>query len=126
MLKSKLIYVVLMGWLLNVIPLECTSYQLHDILFLNNSDKLTEQQIEQLKQNVSIIRKWMKEEKIGAFTLVINGNADKCEKGIKQLAKRRALIVKEQLIKLGLTNGKLIIKNNAGRHPITDNLDEKW
>jgi outer membrane protein OmpA-like peptidoglycan-associated protein len=101
------------------------SYVLDDIQFEINSDKLTDDRIKELEIIIKTIRESMNDSVDKQFTLWINGNSDPSEKNARRLSRNRAEIVKEQLIKLGLTNGKLITKGYGTKRPVTNSRTDE-
>jgi outer membrane protein OmpA-like peptidoglycan-associated protein len=95
------------------------SYRLNDILFEINSDKLDNVQIKELEVTIKTIRAAMNEGGEKTFTLWINGHADSSEKNAKRLSNDRAKTIKEEIVKLGLTEGTLITKGYGTTRPLT-------
>jgi OmpA-OmpF porin, OOP family len=102
------------------------SYVLDDILFDPNSSELTDNQIQELKVVIKTIRASLAEGGHRTFTLWINGNSDSSEDNTRRLAIKRSKNVKEQLLNLGLTEGRLIPKGHGTKRPLTDSsADDK-
>jgi outer membrane protein OmpA-like peptidoglycan-associated protein len=101
------------------------SYFLDDILFDPNSSELNDKQIQELRVIVKTIRESLAKEDYKTFTLWINGNADQSEQNARRLAIERSRKVKAQLLKLGLTEGKLISAGHGTKRPLTDSSTEE-
>jgi OOP family OmpA-OmpF porin len=95
------------------------SYRLPDILFEKDSYALTQDQVKKLKivvetMNESIDRDTVK------YVLTAIGNANPFEANPKALSKKRAKIVKEELIKLGLTRIRILAVGRGTKRPLAD------
>src|SRR5688500_5942397 len=106
-------------FMVSLLPDDDCSYDLENILFEINSDRLTEENIKQLQANIITIRKSLKSHNGKKFRLWINGNSDQTENNPKRLSKNRANNVEEELVKLGLTEGILIAKGHGSKRPVS-------
>jgi OmpA-OmpF porin, OOP family len=111
-------------FLVSMFPDEHYSYHLENILFETNSDRVTEENIKQLQTNIITIRKSLLEHESKKFTLWINGNADRTENSPRRLSRNRANNIKVQLIKLGLTEGKLIARWYGTTRPVSHSMTD--
>ena len=100
------------------------SYYLKDVRFEINSDNLTDEHSKQLETIVRTIRTMVNEENKKTFILWINGSSDSSEKSGKKLSMNRAEVVRDKLINLGLTEGKLITRGYGKKRPMTDSKTE--
>jgi outer membrane protein OmpA-like peptidoglycan-associated protein len=122
--EMKTIFILGLLLFLSSFTLDNRSYRLDDIRFETNDDKLTDEHSRQLETIVRTIRTMIKEEHKKTFTLWINGNSDSIEKNAKKLSTNRAEGVRDKLINLGLTDGKLVTRGYGKKRPMTDSKTE--
>lgn len=122
--EMKTIFILGLLLFLSSFTLDNRSYRLDDIRFETNDDKLTDEHSRQLETIVRTIRTMIKEEHKKTFTLWINGNSDSIEKNAKKLSTNRAEGVRDKLINLGLTDGKLVTRGYGKKRPMTDSKRE--
>lgn len=122
--EMKTIFILELLLFLSSFTLDNRSYRLDDIRFEINDDKLTDEHSRQLETIVRTIRTMIKEEHKKTFTLWINGNSDSIEKNANKLSMNRAEGVRDKLINLGLTDGKLVTRGYGKKRPMTDSKTE--